>query len=160
MPEEAAQAMVKSFYGTKADQALKIYAADNPVLGNLATRVLTDLIFRCPSNVMAEWQTKAGQNVWRYQFGLGVPGSGKPVEHSSELKYIFDERPPGADGASWPPLQEYWANFARSGNPNGHGLALWPSYGKSASYIDFTPQGSVRGTDLRGPICQLLSQPS
>ncbi len=160
MPEEAAQAMVKAFYGANADQAMKLYATDDPVLGNLATRVLADVIFRCQANAMAQWQTKAGQNVWRYQFGLGVPGSGRPVEHSSELKYIFDEKPSDADSKSWPPLQEYWANFARGRSPDGPGLAFWPNYGASANYLDFTPQGPVHGTDLRGPICRLLNHPS
>jgi para-nitrobenzyl esterase len=98
--------------------------------------------------------------VWRYQFGLGVPGSGKPVEHSSELKYVFDDAPSSANSTTWPPLQEYWANFARSGNPNGHGLVSWPGHGTSANYVDFTPQGTVRGTQLRGPICRLLNPPS
>jgi para-nitrobenzyl esterase len=160
MPDEAARAMVKAFYGTNADQALALYPADDPALGSLATRVLTDVIFRCEANTMAHWQTKAGQKAWRYQFGLGVPGSGKPVEHSSELKYVFDDPPAGTDPAAWPSLQGYWANFARSGNPNGPGLAVWPVHGPAASYIDFTPSGPKRGTDLRGPMCRLLSHPS
>ncbi len=155
MPEDAARGLVKAFYGANADEALKLYAADDPVLGNLATRVLSDVIFRCPSNTMAEWQTTAGQKVWRYQFGLGVPGSGKPVEHSSELKYDFDDPPPHADFAKWPPLQAYWANFAHTGDPNGHALPQWQAYGARANYIDFTPQGPKAGTDLRDAICRL-----
>jgi len=155
MPEDAARGLVKAFYGANADQAFKLYATDDPVFGNLPTRVLSDVIFRCPASTIAGWQTKAGQKVWRYQFGLGVPGSGKPVEHSSELKYVFDETPPGADFATWPPLQAYWANFARTGNPNGHALPQWQAYGARANYIDFTLQGPRTGTDLRGPICRL-----
>jgi len=155
MPEDAARMLVKTFYGANADAALKLYAADDPVLGNLPTRVLSDVIFRCPSNTFAEWQTKAGQKVWRYQFGLGVPGTGKPVEHSSELKYVFDDAPPNADFAKWPPLQAYWANFAHTGDPNGHALPHWPVFGSGANYIDFTLEGPKRGTDLRGPICRL-----
>jgi para-nitrobenzyl esterase len=160
MPEDAAKGLAKAFYAANGDKALALYATDDPVLGSLATRVLSDVIFRCQANTMARLQTKVSPKVWRYQFGLGVPGSGKPVEHSSELKYVFDEAPTGSNSTTWPPLQAYWANFARSGNPNGRGLASWPSYGTAANHIDFTTQGSVRGNDLRGPFCRLLDHPS
>ncbi|NXF74216.1 SASB hydrolase, partial [Sclerurus mexicanus] len=32
-------------------------------------------------------------------------------------------------------LMKYWANFARSGNPNGEGLVEWPSYNLNEEYL-------------------------
>uniref|UniRef100_A0A7M4EBN0 Carboxylic ester hydrolase n=1 Tax=Crocodylus porosus TaxID=8502 RepID=A0A7M4EBN0_CROPO len=33
-------------------------------------------------------------------------------------------------------LMKYWANFARNGNPNGEGLAEWPSYNLDEGYLE------------------------
>ncbi|NXJ16851.1 SASB hydrolase, partial [Odontophorus gujanensis] len=33
-------------------------------------------------------------------------------------------------------LMKYWANFARNGNPNGEGLAEWPSYNLNEVYLE------------------------
>ncbi|XP_071612818.1 fatty acyl-CoA hydrolase precursor, medium chain-like isoform X1 [Heliangelus exortis] len=33
-------------------------------------------------------------------------------------------------------LMKYWANFARTGNPNGEGLVDWPSYNLNEEYLE------------------------
>ncbi len=89
-----------------------------------------------------EAQVKTGgAPVYRYFFALGSPGDkNHSVEagafHSDDIEYVFgvlDSRPE----AKWRPedrqlsdrMGAYWANFARSGNPNGAGLPQWPKYG-------------------------------
>ncbi|NXN94102.1 SASB hydrolase, partial [Rhinopomastus cyanomelas] len=43
-------------------------------------------------------------------------------------------------------LMKYWANFARNGNPNGEGLAEWPSYNLSEEYLQISlEQKKARG---------------
>ncbi|XP_010004477.1 PREDICTED: fatty acyl-CoA hydrolase precursor, medium chain-like [Chaetura pelagica] len=37
-------------------------------------------------------------------------------------------------------LMKYWANFARNGNPNGEGLADWPSYNLNEEYLQINLQ--------------------
>ncbi|XP_037671546.1 carboxylesterase 5A isoform X2 [Choloepus didactylus] len=32
-------------------------------------------------------------------------------------------------------MMKYWANFARSGDPNGKGLPLWPAYNQNEQYL-------------------------
>lgn len=93
----------------------------DPLLGSVGTQVLTDLVFRCVSNDEAAWAMAGGQKVWRYQFGVPQPGS-RQVSHTAELGHVLGTRPAGATFGSWPPVQRYWANFVKTGNPTSGGL--------------------------------------
>lgn len=162
-PPEVGRGLIQNVFGKNADKALALYGfsgdqapSDDPVLGSVGTQAITDLAFRCSSNQVAQWGVVAGQKVWRYQFGVPQPGMDH-VAHNAELPYVFGTAPPGATFASWPPVQAYWVNFLKTGNPNGPGLPTWPEMGKEAAYFSFTPQGPQLGKDLRGPICRLMA---
>jgi para-nitrobenzyl esterase len=158
--------LIKGLYGAKAEEALRLYGfkgdvppPDDPVLGNVGTQALADVIMRCPAGRLASLQMAAGEKVWRYQMGLPRAGLPWPPAHNAELDYVFKTPPAGATGATWPPLQRYWANFARSGDPNGGDLPQWPAMGRALTYIAFTPEGAKLRTDLRGEFCRLLVTP-
>ena len=91
-------------------------------------------------------QAKTGKPVYRYQFDRTVPipeamkatglkTFGSP--HAAELEYVF--RMLDSKKADWQPedykvaetMNAYWANFIKTGDPNGEGLAPWPNFGKT-----------------------------
>ena len=45
-------------------------------------------------------------------------------------------------------MNTYWANFVKSGNPNGAGLPEWPAYHSTSDMLmDFTNNGPVGESD-------------
>jgi len=162
MPD-GGKGLIGAVFKASAPEALVLYGfkdgvppPPDPVLGNSSTQILTDIAIRCSSNREALWQVDAGMSVWRYQFGVARPHV-PTVQHNAELDYVFDAPPKNATVGSWPPVQRYWANFLKTGNPNGPGLPEWPAMGHEVNYIAFMPDGIKTGSDLRGPTCRFIA---
>jgi para-nitrobenzyl esterase len=154
-------------YGDRAPAALRLYGLEgidalppaDPVLGDIGAQFMTDITFRGPTEVAAEWHRSHGGVVWLYEFSrtpIGHESSG--ASHSSELPYVFGEMTPNPLGSDYnaadrrisSEMQGYWVNFAASGNPNGAGLPAWPPYEAADSpYIEFTEAGTGTGHNLR-----------
>jgi len=113
-----------------------------------AVSVDTDMRFRWGMWAWARHALKSGQrHVFFYRF-TGQPAyrSGHPYfglgpTHGAELPYVFGD----LDGraANWTSgdrelasmIQQYWTNFAKTGDPNGIGLPRWPMFDEKQSLV-------------------------
>jgi para-nitrobenzyl esterase len=150
--------IAKAFSAREAD-ARAFYRADqadppaDPRLGTLDDQIGTDIIFRCPTEKMAEILSAKGAPVWRYEFDA-APNGGK-TSHAAEISYAFGDSTFG-HGLS---LKPYWVNFIRSGDPNGSGLAQWPRFTPAErSHVLFSDAGVTPLGPLRPEICSLLDR--
>lgn len=151
----AAKTTIRWAFGRNSARAQAFYdAAPNPDArrGDIGLQVTSDFVFVCPAGVVADARARAGLPTWRYEFDYVGP-DGKPVSHSSEIRYVMQPLP----GA--PPLHAYWLNFARTGDPNGVGLEHWPAYAPGRRYLRFGNDGSETKADLRGAVCRLRDLP-
>jgi len=163
--QTAGAAMVQSAFDTRATAALILYGycdgkvpEADPLLGNVPTQVMTDMWFRCPARWLAHRMRDAGTRVWRYEFGFGAPGSGKPPEHTTEMDYVYQARPAATPPAGWPPVQRYWANFIRNGDPNGDGLPAWPMVAQRDASLVIAPHATTAVHGARAALCDLMFQ--
>ncbi|MEH3048460.1 carboxylesterase/lipase family protein [Sphingomonas adhaesiva] len=138
----ANEARARAFY--RMDQA---DPAPDPRMGTLDQQIATDVTFRCPAQRMARVIADKGGKVWSYEFDE-VP-DGPMTHHAAEMPYLYGDKPLGALR-----LMEYWANFVKTGDPNGATLPAWPAYGAQGAYLALDATGARPASGLRADICQ------
>lgn len=162
-------------YGDLADRALALYGLNgnseptpDPQFGPVLAQWATDSQFRCGTVAELVWHTAAGNPGYQFQFSRAMPGKealGAP--HGSELPYVFGTlaiAPPptsynAMDKQISEQMEEYWTNFAKTGDPNGPNLPKWPKFHPAArAYLEFTNSGPVAKEGLRRNICDLYME--
>jgi para-nitrobenzyl esterase len=172
-PENYAKKL-KTFYGDRADEALKLYpgATQEEVIKS-ATELASDRFIVYSTWKWAELQAQTGgKPVFTYVFsrprppmvaamgdakaglaggvikgGATMPNKDpKPLvgaSHASEIEYAMGNLA-GNKVYAWTPddykvsatMENYFANFIKTGNPNGKGLVKWPA-NKGNSVTDY-----------------------
>jgi para-nitrobenzyl esterase len=123
-----------------------------------------DTSFRCPAVAQLLWHASAGNSAYEYQFDRAAPGrEANGAVHGDDVQYVFGTlaKPPegrfnDVDRTISDTMQQYWTNFAKTGDPNGGQLPRWPKFDPAArAYLEFRDSGAVSGQGLRRPFCDV-----
>jgi para-nitrobenzyl esterase len=164
-------AAVTAAFGINADKAMAFYGLTDggpgnvdPLYGPVGKQVAADGRQRCGSVQDAIWHAQTGSPTWEYQWDRPIPGR-PATQHGAEVGYLFGTLFEGgdavpatsADRKAAEEIQAYWLNFAKSGDPNGGGMPLWPKFNPAArGYMEFTTDnGPIAKQGLRREVCDL-----
>nr|XP_057931474.1 cocaine esterase [Doryrhamphus excisus] len=131
------------------------------------TELLGDLLFVIPAIKTVNAHRDAGiQHVYLYeyqhapQFLKEKRPSFVKCDHGDDLFTVFgicfttthvqitDTCPEDEEQFSRT-VMSYWGNFARTGSPNGDGLAYWPKYGSEEHFLALSAKKQVTGQHLK-----------
>ena len=150
-PEDVDGSLTRTLGAKTADlPALVATYADKD---DMAARIVGDIVFGEPARQLAGLHAANGQPTWLYRFDVlstSVRQKYRGTPHAQERQYVFDTlhtSPYPADDNDKVQAAlavKYWTNFAKTGDPNGSGLAAWPRYASASDQLlDFTNTGPV-----------------
>lgn len=137
---EAYKQQLQKQFGTNAEKVLQYYPATNDAIAATSQDNLSrDGFFGVQGYAWANAQLHKGKSkIFIYNFNRKLPAysatSNFGAFHTGEVPYVFNNlktvnRPwEDIDIQLADQLSSYWANFVKTGNPNGGNLTHWPSY--------------------------------
>jgi len=185
---EEFEARLEKTFGARTPQVRQLYPVDTAAaLIRSELNLSGDREFNYPMWKWAVMQRQAGLPVYYYLFGRTVPAApgqqyrGIPraqigALHGDEVPYVFGTLDNvsatfGGPGRKWETtdrelsaaMLSYWANFVKTGDPNGPGLPAWPRYEATANdplmRFDTAPQARPDDRTLRMSTLDVAFQP-
>jgi para-nitrobenzyl esterase len=148
-----------SLFGKLEREAKAVYDPEgNKEFTEVQTYFNTDWVWAEPARNSARAFVDKGQAVFVFTFGY-VPASMQQwmkygAGHGSEIPFVFNTLNARWGNPKSTPEEEqlaktmnlYWANFAKTGNPNGKDLPVWPVYTqKKEEILDIDRDGKTLG---------------
>uniref|UniRef100_A0A672NEM6 Carboxylic ester hydrolase n=1 Tax=Sinocyclocheilus grahami TaxID=75366 RepID=A0A672NEM6_SINGR len=128
------------------------------------TEMVGDLFMVIPSITVASYHRDAGVPVYMYEFQQrpsifkDLRPSFVKADHGDDLGFVFGacfwdghikvEALTEEENQLCRTVMGYWANFIRTGSPNGPSLVHWPVYDKTNKYMNLGLQ-QTEGQDLK-----------
>ena len=141
-------ARAHALFGDQADTFLDLYPAGTDDQAKRSAQDLAGDRYTAFSTwKWIEMQAATGNSrVFRYEFDDAPPPAkdsttpSRGAYHSAEIEFVFEEL--SSKPLPWRPgdkklsrlMSSYWANFAKTGDPNGPGLPHWPAYNGQDNY--------------------------
>lgn len=134
-------------FGSNALVVLNAYpATDDKVAAKSQKELGRDETFAMQQFFWANVQLHNGKSpVYLYNFNRQLPGYTPATEygafHTAEVAYAYDnlkfvERPfTDVDHQLATRMSNYWANFIKTGNPNGHDLPKWNKFNVNGNWV-------------------------
>ncbi len=165
-------------YPESGEALAELYPWDGLVKsGQVSSQILSDAVMNCPAKQLADmWSATHPTYFYYFNEEVSAPlfdlmsfqwsenAGDLGVAHSTEIPYIF--RVNGVLGFVWKDHQKKlrdkmgkaWANFAKTGNPNGNEEIWWPAYdAQNRQYVEFNgvdyPEASAIKSNLRADFC-------
>ena len=132
--EAALTAQLSKAFPSQAEKLIALYNLDTDFT-NGGMQMMGDEIFGVNIRYVARQNEAQGEDSYLYYFSRVPPSKKQTLGafHAAEIPFIFGSYEPilgqsKEDEALAELMQNYWVNFAKTGNPNGKGLAGWPKH--------------------------------